>query len=74
MSSTKYHEPPPPECLTTGQVAALLGYRCNRSVLRMVRRGLLRPLAYPRCPLRFYRADVLAIRDGRLPLTDRWQG
>lgn len=40
----------------------------------MVKRGLLRPLAYPRCPLRFYTADILAVRDGRTPLSDRWRG
>lgn len=74
MSSTISSVQPLPEVLTTEEAADLLGYRCNRSVLRMVKRGLLRPLAYPRCPLRFYTADILAVRDGRTPLSDRWRG
>lgn len=58
--------------LTTEQAAALLGYRCNRSVLRLVRAGVLKPLPYPRRPLHFWSADVHAILNGRSPMADEW--
>lgn len=58
--------------LTTEEVAGVLGYQCNRSVLRLVKRGLLRPLPVPRRPLHFWQSDVVALREGRVPLTDQW--
>lgn len=58
--------------LTTQETAQALGYRSSKSVYRLVKAGVLKPLPWPKCPLHFWRGEVVALQRGVAPVVDRW--